>query len=201
MLTSCRAMARRKKTPALIHRVQQALKRIDKRRPSRAGARQLFLKSLVARTMRHVGRDPTARREAARHCVAQHGALFKRAPLRERRAYEARARRRVVDTTRQICEARIRLRRERMRLEAEAAHQQRHAHVPNHLAHVGLTEAELHAAVAFYNSNKGVARLDAHVGAWGCVPKPPAERSMPSCWKQAKQWLWTIVWRRLGGRA
>ena len=176
LLKTLRAVVRQKRRSTSFRQCSRLLRRLAKKRPRKAGGKQLYFRAKVADRLAAVSADPLARRDETKSCMRTHGAEWRAlTPLQQhphRAAAQARAAARVQD----IENAMARLRVEQRRLQREEDLLERQKSSLNHVAAVRMSEQTLQDVCDTFN-DPACKRLHLGTdrsGAWRKVP-PAAE--------------------------
>ena len=175
LLHQVRSVTRPKHVSTAEKSLVRRMERLKSYNPNKVRGRHMFLKQMVHASMSAAGREPKNRLQASRTCVKDCQKEYDALTPLEQADFEHEATNyveevkcaRLADTTRM--ETQLRAIREQDR-QAETARS-----VPNHIASVRFSDADLQHACEVYNSPAVQSlHLEAHFGAYGRGPTAPA---------------------------
>ena len=170
LMHSMRSIVRRKKISGVRRRIQTQLRKLEKRRPKKAGAKQLFLKT-YARMRQDGVRDKHIRWARRKAAWADHSDLFRDAPLPVKLRLHRKSRVRAAAKIEQIKAAKELLQAEERAAELMEAAEESRSGLSNHICSGRLTDEEINrASDLFLSEEYQVLKMEAHIGAFGNTP-------------------------------
>ena len=148
LLHQMRPLTRQRKSTKECRRISQRLKKIQKRQPRKATARQIFFKATARRAIDGL-KDPKARQQTSKRIMSAHGEHFNALPSRVKLQLSSLARRLATEKIEENRSAEARMIRELRRLEQAEIDEIACKGKPNHLCQGRFADEDIDAASDF----------------------------------------------------